>query len=116
MEPKTKKQKIENSSGNVFRDLGLPDAEGRLAKAEIVSQICTLIKKKRLSQTKVAKLLKITQPKVSLLLSGKLRGFSLAKLLKFLNILGQDVKISTTPSKSGTGHMIVKPSMVAMGR
>ena len=73
-------------------------------------------KKKKLSQAKVAKLLKITQPKVSLLLNGKLKGFSLEKLLRFLNILGQNVKISTTPSKSGTGHMIVKPSMVAMGK
>jgi predicted XRE-type DNA-binding protein len=118
MKRKTKKQKIkiEKSSGNVFKDLGLPDAEGRLAKAEIACQIGVLIKKKKLSQAKVAKLLKITQPKVSLLLSGKLRGFSLAKLLRFLNILGQDVKISTTPSRSGIGHMIVKPSMVAMGR
>ena len=118
MEPKIKKQKIktENSSGNVFQDLGLPDAEGCLAKAKIASQIYDLIKKKKLSQAKVAKLLKITQPKVSFLLSGKLRGFSLEKLLRFLNILGQDVKILTTPSSSGTGHMIVKPSMVAHNR
>jgi len=110
------KIEIEDSSGNVFKDLGLPDAEGCLAKAKIASQIYDLIKKKRLSQAKVAKLLKITQPKVSCLLSGKLRGFSLEKLLKFLNILGQDVKISTKPSSSGTGHIIVKPSIAAMGR
>ena len=108
--------KVEDSSGNVFKDLGLPNAEARLAKAEIASQIYDLVEKKKLSQAKVAKLLKITQPKISLLLNGKLRGFSLAKLLKFLNILGQDVKISTKPASSGTGHIIVKPSMVAMGR
>ena len=110
------KIKTEKSSGNVFKDLGLPNSEELLAKAEIACQIGVLIKKKKLSQAKVAKLLKITQPKVSLLLNGKLKGFSLEKLLRFLNILGQNVKISTTPSKSGTGHMIVKPSMVAMGK
>jgi predicted XRE-type DNA-binding protein len=108
MKRKIKKQKIkiEKSSGNVFKDLGLDNSEELLAKAEIASQIYDLIKKKKLSQAKVAKLLKITQPKVSLLLSGKLRGFSLAKLLKFLNILGQDVKISTKPSSSAIGHII----------
>ncbi|MBW2977482.1 helix-turn-helix domain-containing protein [Candidatus Woesearchaeota archaeon] len=60
----------------------------------------------------------MTQPKVSCLLRGRLSGFSLEKLLQFLNILGQDVKISTTPSRSRTGHVIVtpKPSMAAMGR
>ena len=108
--------KKEKSSGNVFQDLGLPDAEERLAKAEIASQICGLIKKKKLSQAKVAALLKITQPKVSLLLSGKLKGFSLEKLFSFLNALGQNVNISVKPASSGTGHMIVKPSMVAHNR
>ncbi|KKN14876.1 hypothetical protein LCGC14_0991650 [marine sediment metagenome] len=108
--------KKEKSSGNVFQDLGLPDAEERLAKAEIASQICGLIKKKKLSQAKVATLLKITQPKVSLLLSGKLKGFSLEKLFSFLNALGQNVNISVKPASSGTGHMIVKPSMVAHNR
>lgn len=118
MKTKTEKNKLkrEKSSGNVFKDLGLPNSEELLAKAEIACQIGVLIKKKKLSQAKVAKLLKITQPKISLLLNGKLKGFSLEKLLKFLNILGQDVKISTTPSRSEVGHMIVKPSMVAMGR
>jgi predicted XRE-type DNA-binding protein len=110
------KVKIEDSSGNVFQDLGLPNAEGRLAKAEIASQICTLIKKKKLSQARVAKLLKITQPKISLLLSGRLEGFSLEKLLCFLTNLGQDVKISVKPADSRIGHMTVKPSMAAAHR
>ncbi len=110
------KTKVEDSSGNIFQDLGFPDAERRLAKAKIASQIYDLIKKKKLSQAKVAKLLKITKPKVSCLLKGNLSGFSLEELLQFLNILGQDVKILTSPSRSGTGHMVVKPSMAAMGR
>lgn len=108
--------KKEKSSGNVFQDLGLPNAEERLAKAEIASQICALIKKKKLSQARVAKLLKITQPKISLLLSGKLKGFSLEKLFSFLNALGQNVNISVKPASSGMGHMTVKPSMVAHNR
>ncbi|KPK32359.1 MAG: XRE family transcriptional regulator [Chlamydiae bacterium SM23_39] len=107
---------VEDSSGNVFKDLGLLNAEARLAKAEIASQIYDLVEKKRLTQAKVAKLLDITQPKVSCLLKGNLRGFSLERLLRFLNILGQDVKISTSPSRSGIGHMTVKPSIAAMRR
>ena len=64
------------SSGNVFADLELPDAEERLAKAELAKQIEHIIKKKRLTQEQAAKILGINQPKVSALLRGKLAGFS----------------------------------------
>lgn len=111
------KTKIETSSGNVFKDIGLPDAEKHLAKAEIASQICVLIKKKKLSQVKIAKLLKITQSKISLLLRGRLKGFSLEKLLSFLIALGQNVNISVKPAiGSQTGHMVVKPNIAASSR
>jgi predicted XRE-type DNA-binding protein len=98
------KVKIKESSDNVFQDIGLPDSEGYLAKAEIAIQICAIIKKKKLSQTKVAKLLKIAQSKVSLLLRGRLDGFSLEKLLSFLIALGQNVDISVKPSGRETGR------------
>lgn len=111
------KTKIGISSGNIFQDIGLPDAEKHLAKAEIASQICVLIKKKKLSQVKVAKLLKITQSKVSLLLRGRLGGFSLEKLLSFLTALGQNVNISIKPAIGcQTGHVIVKPNVAALSR
>lgn len=91
-----KKLDYEVGSGNVFADLGLPDPEERLAKAEIALQINDLIEQKRLTQTAAAKLLGIDQPKISALSKGKLSGFSLERLLKFLNILGKDVTINIT--------------------
>lgn len=81
------------SSGNVFADLGLHDAEERLAKSELARQIDHIIKKKRLTQAQAARILGITQPKVSALLHGKLAGFSMDRLLKFLMALDQDTEI-----------------------
>lgn len=81
------------SSGNVFADLELPDAEERLAKAELARRIENIIKKKRLTQEQAAKILDINQPKVSALLNGKLAGFSMDRLLKFLTALDQDIEI-----------------------
>jgi predicted XRE-type DNA-binding protein len=80
-------------SGNVFADLGLPDAEERLAKAELARQIEHIVKRKRLTQEKTAKILGISQPKVSALLRGKLAGFSMDRLFKFLMDLDQDIEI-----------------------
>lgn len=110
------------SSGNVFADLGLPHPEEALAKAEIASRIQDIIKQKKLSQAKAAKILEITQPKVSLLLRGFLTNFSLERLLRFLNDLGQDVYISVVPSShKGQGSTMIgdAPSnarVAALGR
>ncbi len=81
------------SSGNVFEDLDLPNPEERLAKAELARQIENIIKRKRLTQERAAKMLGISQPKVSALLQGKLAGFSIDRLLKFLIALDQDIEI-----------------------
>ncbi|MCI0382309.1 MAG: helix-turn-helix domain-containing protein [Chlamydiae bacterium] len=81
------------SSGNVFVDLELPNAEERLAKAELARQIEHIIKRKRLTQERAAKILGISQPKVSALLSGKLAGFNMDRLLKILMDLDQDIEI-----------------------
>ena len=77
-------------SGNVFADLGLPDAKERLAKAELARQIEHIVKRKRLTQEKTAKILGVNQPKVSVLLHGKLAGFSMDCLLKFLMDLDRE--------------------------
>ncbi|MBS0621765.1 MAG: XRE family transcriptional regulator [Verrucomicrobia bacterium] len=114
---KLKKKHLEDieyteSSENVFADLGIADPEEALAKAEIALRISEIIKKKKLTQAQAAKILKITQPKVSLLLRGYLTNFSLERLLRFLNELGQDVSISITPasgSKQGTMRIIESP-------
>lgn len=89
------------SSGNVFADLGLPDAEERLAKAELARQIEHIVKKRRLTQERAAKILGISQPKVSALLQGKLAGFSMDRLLKFLMALDQyiEIRIKSKPSR-----------------
>ena len=99
------------SSGNVFADLGIPNPEDALAKSKIVMKIDALIKKKKLTQAQTAKLLKISQPKVSLLLRGYLTDFSLERLLRFLNDLGQDVVISIMPSSHrGQGSTMIGDS------
>lgn len=77
------------SSGNLFADVGLPNAEERHAKMMLAIQINALIKKKKITQAAAARLLEIDQPKISALSTGKLSGFSLERLFKFLNILDQ---------------------------
>ncbi len=102
-------KKFECSSGNVFADLNVQNPEEALAKAELARQIHSVIKKKRLTQSCAAKILGIDQPKVSALLSGKLSGFSLERLFRFLNKLGKDVAISVTskPRNRKRGLVIV---------
>lgn len=84
---------VYHGSGNVFADLELPDAEERLAKAQLSIQIQEIIKKKRLTQAKAAEILGIDQPKVSALIRGKLAGFSMERLFHFINALGCDIRI-----------------------
>jgi predicted XRE-type DNA-binding protein len=90
---------IEASSGNVFADLGLKDPEELLAKAELVQRIADVIAERKLTQARAAKLLGVDQPKVSALLRGKLDGFSIDRLFRFLNALGRDVEISVRPAR-----------------
>jgi len=88
-----KKLGITKSSGNVFADVGLPDAEKYLAKAELANQINNIIEKRGLKQIEAAKILDIDQPKVSALSCGRLDDFSLERLIGFLNKLDRDVEI-----------------------
>ena len=85
------------TSSNVFADLGLPNPEERLLKAELASLISSLIEQKNLTQMQAAELLGIDQPKVSALTRGRLEGFSAERLLRFLNALGSDVEIVVKP-------------------
>lgn len=81
------------SSGNVFADLGLPDADLLLAKAELARQIGSILEHRHLTQAQAAQILGIDQPKVSSLLRGRLEGFSMERLTLFLVRLGRDVQI-----------------------
>jgi len=81
------------SSGNVYADLGFPDAEEMLVKAELAQKISGIIARRGLTQAEAAELLGVDQPKVSALKRGRISGFSLERLLRFLILLGQDVDI-----------------------
>lgn len=84
---------IRESSGNVFADLGLPEPEETLAKAELARQIGEIIKQRGLSQVEAARRLGLDQPKVSALMRGRLAGFSTDRLLRCLQALDYDVEI-----------------------
>jgi predicted XRE-type DNA-binding protein len=86
------------SSGNVFADLGLPNPEEALAKAELANKIIVLIREKRLTLAQAAKVLGVDQPKVSALIRGNLTGFSIERLMRFLLRLGQDIRITVQAS------------------
>jgi predicted XRE-type DNA-binding protein len=94
--------KYTTSSGNIYKDLGFADAEERLPKAKLAMKINDLIDERHLNQTEIAKLLGITQPKVSALMNGNLAGFSLEKLLKFLTLLNQDINITVKEKSKST--------------
>jgi predicted XRE-type DNA-binding protein len=85
------------SSGNVFADLDLPDADELLAKSELVHQITGLIRSRRLTQKAAAAVLGTTQPIVSDLIRRRLDRFSLERLFAFLNRLDCDVQIVIRP-------------------
>ena len=84
---------VTQSSGNVFADLGLPDAEDLYAKSLLSIVIARTIRARGLTQADAAVLLGTTQPKVSELIRGRLSGFSIERLFRFLNALGMNVRI-----------------------
>ena len=84
------------SSGNVFADLGVAEPEEALAKSELAATIRTIIERRQLTQAQAGDLLGIDQPKVSALMRGRLTGFSIERLFKFLNALDRDVHIVVT--------------------
>jgi predicted XRE-type DNA-binding protein len=92
----------EISSGNVFADLGLPDAPELQAKADLAYEITRTIDQHGLTQVEAAEILWVDQPKVSALVRGRLDGFSMERLYRFLNALGKDVEIVIRPT-SGRG-------------
>ncbi len=90
---KTSSIPVTESSGNVFADLGVPEPEEELTKAQLASHIRHTIKRRRLTQLQAAHLMGLDQPKVSALMNGRLAGFSSHRLMRFLAALGQDVEI-----------------------
>jgi len=93
--------RVEEGSGNVFADLGLPDAGAHLAKAELVSLIDRNIRQRRLTQKKAAGILSLSQPDVSRLLRGNFQEYSMERLFRLLQALGHDVEIKIRNPHSG---------------
>jgi predicted XRE-type DNA-binding protein len=94
------KKSYEMGSGNVFKDLGIPNAEEHLIKAQLVFKIDTIMKDRGLKQAASADLLGIKQPDVSKMLRGDFKQFSVERLLRFLVALNQDVEIVVKPHRS----------------
>src|SRR5450631_3511815 len=94
--------RVEVGSGNIFADLGLPDANTHFLKAQIVSEIYRLTKGRKLTQAKAGKLMGITQPEVSRMFKGQFREYSVDRLMGFLTSFDRDVEIVVRPHKKGS--------------
>jgi predicted XRE-type DNA-binding protein len=111
MKTTKKTTNIQESSGNVFADLGLGNPRNRLLKAQLAHQICQAIVARGLTQTKAAAIMELDQPKISALMHGKLKGFSTERLFRCLNDLGQEVEITIRPARPagrrGDTHVVM---------
>lgn len=96
---------VETSSGNVFADLGLPDADKLKIKSGLVIEITRAIRKLELSQEDAGRRMGISQSKVSGLLRGEFANLSERKLMDCLNRLGYDIEITVRPACDPVGHL-----------
>lgn len=103
--------RIARRSGNIFKDIGLPDAEELALKADIVIRLAKLIELKGLSQSKAAALTGIAQPDLSKLLRGHFAGFSMDRLFQAILSLGSDVEIRVkkpAPHRRGRARVLAE--------
>ena len=98
---------VEMGSGNVFADLGLPDAEKLQIKSGLVIEITKAVRKLGLTQDEAARRMGITQPKVSGMLRGDFSNLSERKLMDCLNRLGYDIEIKVRPAAEPLGHLVL---------
>ena len=107
LEGSTPTIRVERSSGNVFADLGLPDAEKLKIKSGLVIEITKAVRKLGLTQEEAARRMGITQPKVSGMLRGDFSNLSERKLMDCLNRLGYDIEIKVRPATEPLGHLVL---------
>jgi len=93
---------------NVFKHIGVPNAEEHLIKAQLVFKIDTILKKRGLKQVQAADLFGARQPDVSKMLRGDFRQFSVERLLRFLVALDQDVEIVVRPHRSRSDAAVMR--------
>jgi predicted XRE-type DNA-binding protein len=98
------KQDYQLSSGNVLADIGLPNPEEALVKAELAHKIATVIRNRRMTQSQAARALGVDQPKVSALVRGRLAPFSIERMIRFIVLLGHDVEISVKSRRRSQTH------------
>jgi predicted XRE-type DNA-binding protein len=98
----SKMSQVEESSGNVFADIGLPDAAAKFVRAQLAFYISNHIKSLKLTQASIGQKLGLSQPDVSRLVNGRPTGFSTDRLIALLESLGQDVDITIRPRKATT--------------
>ena len=101
---------VHRGSGNVFADLGLADAEKLKIKTGLVVEIRKAMRSRGLTQQEAAKLMGITQPKVSDMMRGDFRNLSERKLMDCLTRLGYDIEIKVRPAKFEVGHLMLAPA------
>jgi predicted XRE-type DNA-binding protein len=98
---------VQRSSGNVFADLGLPDAGKLKIKTGLVIEIRKAIRLQGLTQQEAATRMGITQPKVSGMMRGDFSNLSERKLMDCLNRLGYDIEIKVKPASDPVGHLML---------
>ena len=98
---------VTEGSGNVFADIGLPNPEQELLKAQLTLQIYTILKGSGMTQVEIAKILGVQQPQVSLLMRNRAGTFSVGRLMEFLTALRQDVEITVRPTRKDHGALSV---------
>jgi len=98
---------VTEGSGNVFADLGLPNSEQELLKAQLTLQVYTILKNSGMTQVEIATILGVQQPQVSLLMRNRAGNFSVGRLMEFLTALRQDVEITVRPSRKEHGALSV---------
>jgi len=107
----------EVGSGNIFADLGLPNAGEHQLKAALVVQLHRIIKARKLTQNAAAKLIGIKQPDLSNILRGHYQGFSVERLMRMLTVFDQDIEITIRPHrKAGKAGRIIFSNPVQLGQ
>ncbi len=110
---KAKRVEVHESDGNIFADLGLPDADSHFLKAQIVAELYRLTNERKLTQARAGALMGISQPEVSRLFKGNFREYSIERLMAFLTTFDRDVEIVSRPRpkrarKSERGQIVFK--------
>ena len=105
------KRKIAAGSGNVFSDLGLPDAESHQVKASLVAELYRMATARKVNQSAIGKIMGISQPEVSRLFKGHFREYSVERLIGFITKFDRDVEILIRPAakRGKQGEIVVRP-------